>query len=324
MVAKEFYTPEEYAAAKEADIAAFLTSIGYELTRAGHCRQGKLHDSLIIRDDGRWYWNSRGLHGNSSIELYKQILLNDFGYSDELAAAIAAIKQLAAGRGTYAVSDARLREPSARLPGESLTLPAPFRNNNRVMAYLCHFRGLDAEIARGLVKSGKIYESADYHNAVFVAFDKDGRPRNAFLRGALSKSGRAFKRDLDGSDKSYSFSLRGHPDSYRAYVFESAIDAISHATICKINGEDWRDGYRVSLGGTSFLGLDRFLAENPNISMIAACLDNDPAGVRASAKLADEYSARGYSVMRESPEHKDFNEDLLNLRERVNAQGFER
>jgi hypothetical protein len=281
--AKEFYTPEEYAAAKEADIAAFLTSIGYELTRAGHCRQGKLHDSLIIRDDGRWYWNSRGLHGASPIELYKQILLNDFGYSDELAAAIAAIKQLAAGLGTY-LPAARPCETSARSSGESLTLPAPFCNNNRVMAYLWHSRGLDAEIARGLVKSGKIYESADYHNAVFVAFDRDGRPRNAFLRGTLSKSGRAFKRDLDGSDKSYAFSLRGRPDSDKVYVFESAIDAISHATICKINGRDWRDGHRISLGGTSLLGLERFLSEHPMISNIAACLDNDPAGAARAKK----------------------------------------
>jgi hypothetical protein len=105
----EFYTAEEYAAAKETNIAAFLMSIGYELTRSGHCYKGKLHNSLAIRDDGRWYWNSRDLHGYSPIELYKQILLNDYGYSDEMTAAIAAVKELAGGRGAYAVP-ARRRE----------------------------------------------------------------------------------------------------------------------------------------------------------------------------------------------------------------------
>ena len=111
----EFYTPEEYTAAKQLDIISFLQSIGYELTRESRCFKGKLHDSLVIRDDGRWYWNSRDLHGNSPITLYKQILINDYGYSNDITAAIKAIKDLAGGRGAYNVS----------IPQERPTAPPP-------------------------------------------------------------------------------------------------------------------------------------------------------------------------------------------------------
>ena len=325
----EFYTAEEYAAAKDVNIAAFLMSIGYGLTRSGHCYQGKLHDSLVIRDDGRWYWNSRQLHGYSPIELYKQILLNDYGYTDEMTAAIAAVKQLAGGYGAYAtpIYSKAETEPPPRMPDDPLLLPAPYKDNNRVIAYLCATRGLDPDIVRGLMKYGKIYETIQRwdrdvgryingpnHNAVFVAYDREGRPQNAFLRGTISGAEKPFKRDIDFSNKSYPFTVSGRPGSDTVFCFEGAIDAISHASLMKMNGGDWRDGYRISLGGTSFLGLDRFLAENPQITAITACLDNDVTGNRRSEKLLEEYDARGYDVDREAPALKDFNEDLLELR----------
>jgi len=325
---REFYTAEEYAAAKGTNIAAFLMSIGYGLTRSGHCYKGKIHDSLVIRDDGRWYWNREGLHGKSPIELYKQILLKDYGYSDEITAAISAVKELAGGRGSYIAPAYSKPDSPQRVVDEPLLLPSPYKNNKRVMAYLCKTRGLDPEIVQGLIKYGKIYETTQrwnketeqyvdtpYHNAVFVAYDRDGRPQNAFLRGTISATDKPFKKDVDFSDKSYPFTLSGRPSSDRVFCLESAIDAISHACIYKAYDHDWRDGHRLSLGGVSFMGLDRFLADNPRITSITVCLDNDETGDRRSEKLAEEYGAKGYDVERESPQFKDFNEDLLELRQ---------
>ena len=322
----EFYTAEEYAAAKEVNIAAFLMSIGYELSRDSRCYKGKLHDSLIIRDDGRWYWNSRDLHGYSPIELYKQILINDYGYSNDITAAITAVKELAGGRGTDAagLQAQRAPEPPTRAEDEPLPMPAPHTNNNRVMAYLCKSRGLDPEIVRGLIKYGKIYETVQrwdkdkqrfvdtpYHNAVFVAYDKLGRPQNAFLRGTISMAEKPFKRDLDLSNKSFPFTLLGRKSSDRVSCFESAIDAISHAGIYKMFGVDWRAEHRISLGGTSFLGLERFLSENPQVTKITVALDNDATGNKRSDKLIDEFRQKGYEVTHKSPIEKDWNEDLL-------------
>ena len=42
-----------------------------------------------------------------------------------------------------------------------------------------------------------IYESADYHNAVFVGYDMDGIPRHAHKRGTGSES--TYKGNADGS-----------------------------------------------------------------------------------------------------------------------------
>jgi len=336
---RETYTPAEYAAAKQANIIAFLQSSGYELTRAGTCYKGKIHDSLVIRDDGRWYWNKHGLHGSSPIELYKHILLQDYGYTNEITAAIAAIKQLANGYGAANSSDknassinrnssvnraSNVVAPPLRADDEPLLLPAPLRNNNRVMAYLCQSRRLDPDIVRELIQQRKIYETVQawnkeqqryidtpYHNTVFVAYDTRARPQSAFLRGTLTYSDKSFKKDVDFSNKSYPFTLSGSPQSDRVFCFESAIDAISHASLCKQNGSDWRCVHRIALGGTSFLGLERHLFENPRVISVVSCLDNDETGNRRSEKMLAEYRIKGYDVEREAPQRKDYNEDLL-------------
>ena len=157
------------------------------------------------------------------------------------------------------------------------------------------------------------YENTPFHNCLFLAYDNDGKPQNAFLRGTISNTNRPFKRDVEGSNKSYAFTLSGYPSSDRVFCYEGALDAISHACICKISGEDWRDGHRLSLGGISFLGLDRFLTDNPQITFIIACLDNDATGTRISEKHVDKYAAIGYAVERESSFYKDFNNDLTDL-----------
>jgi len=115
--------------------------------------------------------------------------------------------------------------------------------------------------------------------------------------------------------KSYSFTLLGRKESDRVFCFEGAIDAISHASFYKMTGQDWRDGCRLALGGTCFLGLERFLADNPQVRNITVCLDNDAAGQRCGQKLCDDFTEKGYEVDFEYPTAKDWNEELLNERE---------
>jgi len=77
------------------------------------------------------------------------------------------------------------------------------------------------------------------------------------------------------------------------YVFESPIDAMSHATLFKLNDLDWRKDFRLSLGGVSGKALEKFLSCNPQITRISLCLDNDEAGLNYSKKHAEEYRAKG-------------------------------
>jgi hypothetical protein len=87
------------------------------------------------------------------------------------------------------------------------------------------------------------------------------------------------------------------------------------------NGEDWRAVHRISLGGTGFLALDRYLRDNPQITTVISCLDNDPTGNRRSDKMLAEYTDKGYTVRREAPRLKDYNEDLLAMKHRAVVRG---
>ena len=97
MSTKIFYTEAEHETAKNQNIVQFLQQTGYELILRNNEYRGKIHDSLVIRSNGSWYWNSLHIGGNSPIELYKQILMRDYGYGEEKEAATIAVKRLAGG-----------------------------------------------------------------------------------------------------------------------------------------------------------------------------------------------------------------------------------
>ena len=61
-------------------------------------------------------------------------------------------------------------------------------------------RGIDYQLIQECIADGTLYESADYHNAVFIGKDESGTPKYASLRGTL---GSTFKQDASGSDKRY-------------------------------------------------------------------------------------------------------------------------
>ena len=296
-----------------------MLSINYELKKDGHFYSGKRHNSLVINGNtGAWHWNSKDAHGNLPVELLKLIHIYDFGYSEK-DAYIQAVKRLAGDD----VQDTQSRAAavfgdylSKRLPPKSgsntLVLPQKNADNNRAIAYLCSGRGIDYGIVGALLAQGKIYETKQHHNVCFVSSDKDGSPRHAFLRGTLSSPAKRFTKDVPNSDKSYPFLLPGRPESTRVYTFESSVDALSHATLYKIHNADISDGHRISLHGTSFAGLERFLSENPQIREIVSCLDADETGERRAAKLCEAYAGKGYKTFRQAPQGKDYNAQLLN------------
>ena len=53
----------------------------------------------------------------------------------------------------------------------------------RVYQYLVGKRTIDKEVFSTFANHGLIYESAEYHNAVFVGKDKDGTMQHISLRG---------------------------------------------------------------------------------------------------------------------------------------------
>ena len=199
-----------------------------------------------------------------------------------------------------------------------LLLPPKFKNCDRVLQYLFG-RGIDYQLIQECVADGTIYESADYHNAVFIGKDESGTPKYAALRSTL---GSTFKQDASGRDKRYSFRLLAREPTDTVHLFEAAIDLLSYATYLKCEGKDYKSESLLSLSGVYQpkkemkdskipITLTTFLSANPQIKTIVLHLDNDKVGRLCTATLK-ELLQKDYNIVDDPPPvGKDFNDFLL-------------
>ena len=262
----------------------------------------KEHDSLKI-SNGKWFWFSQGIGGHTALDY------------------LIKVKQLPFQEAVLRLTDMPLIEASThtheqrRTKEKTLTLPKANSTNRRVFDYLLS-RGIDAELIDYCIQSGRIYESYPHHNAVFVGTDRVGHLKYAALRGVNSN----YKGEASGSDKRYSFSISSD-NSRRLHLFESAIDLLSYATLCKQKGADWRKEHLLSLAGVYQpktdskenklpLSVQQYLSDYPEVKRIYLHLDNDRAG-RASSEALMELLSEKYEVFNQPPpKGKDCNEYL--------------
>ena len=177
-----------------------------------------------------------------------------------------------------------------------------------MFAYLLK-RGISRKVIEACVRAGILYESADYHNAVFVGKDEAGTARYAFLRGTYTK-GKPFKAEVSGSEKAYCFCLPPKGKTNRLAVYEAAIETLAHLTL-----EGTSDKWRLSLGGIyapkegqetqsfSFKkppALEAFLNRHPEIEEIEICTNSDFAGRWAAEHLEKAYQGK-YRIVENLP-----------------------
>ncbi|MEG0218018.1 MAG: DUF3991 and TOPRIM domain-containing protein, partial [Raoultibacter sp.] len=171
-------------------------------------------------------------------------------------------------------------------PPKPFALPAAHTDMRRTYAYLVKSRGIDREVVSFFAKAKLIYESCEkskdgtkeYHNAVFVGLDENDIPRHAHKRG-LYTFGEGFKGNVDSSSPEYSFHYAGIGN--QLFVFEAPIDMLSF--IC-LNPQGWQDRSYVALCGVGSQAMHWMLAQNPQLTEVALCLDNDEAGHKATAR----------------------------------------
>jgi hypothetical protein len=150
-------------------------------------------------------------------------------------------------------------------------------------------RGIHPAIIEYCIKHKLLYESRQYHNAVFVGYGKDGTARYAAPRGTRG----SYKGDATGSDKRYSFSVAPDGDTQTVHVFESAIDLLSYATMELMEGRNWRRDALLSLAGVYKtnrekvvpITLERFLQDYPHVKELYLHLDSDEVGRSAAAGI---------------------------------------
>ena len=271
-------TQEQITQARETDLLDYLLS--HEsgvLKREGANYRHREHDSLVyVASKNYWYWNSRGRKINAV-----DYLMEIRGYSF-----VDAVERLA-GCGTFTVSRytaSSSQEQKKTAKKKPFRLPWVKRCATFAISYLQR-RGVHSDIIRRCMQLGLFYESR-YNNeavCVFVGRDDTGTGRFACVRGIAGD----LKKDISGSDKRFSFCYPpDQPGSRHLAVFEAPIDALSHATLQKLEGWQW-NGYRLSLGGTSHVALVAFLECHPEIlSQLCEQFSDSPKAMEQRVRRA--------------------------------------
>nr|WP_243237699.1 DUF3991 and toprim domain-containing protein [Ruminococcus intestinalis] len=174
---------------------------------------------------------------------------------------------------------------------------------SRVFSYLLLTRGIDKDVLFEFVRNRMIYESADFHNAVFVGYDSSGKPCHAHKRGTVTSN--SYKGNVTGSQPEYSFHFNG--TSEKIFLFEAPIDMLSFISMHK---ENWQENSYAASCSVSDRVLFQCLKDNPNIKNVFLCFDNDEAGQTANKRIADKLNKLNIQNEILIPTHKDWNEDL--------------
>lgn len=260
------FTDEQKEQARRTDLCELLRSQGETLKRSGSEYEWK-DGSQKVTIRGNLWFHQYDREGGDAIGFVRRFYNKNYPE---------AVEYLLGGcSGTLSVSP-----PIERKPSKPFELPPRNDNMRRVYAYLLSRRGLDRDVVNAFAHRQMIYESAKYHNAVFVGFDQNGVPRHANMRGTGSES--TFKGNADSSIPEFSFHWTGK--SKYLCLFEAPIDMLSFISIHKKN---WQQHSYAAACSLSDRVLFQMLEDNPNISDVFLCLDSDEYGQAAAKRISE-------------------------------------
>jgi hypothetical protein len=283
------FTDEQKETARRTDLAGLLRSQGEILHKSGSELEW-LDGSQKVTIRGNLWFHQYEQVGGDSIDFVRKFYHKSYPEAMEYLL----------GRSGGALSAL----PPVRKTTPKFGLPPANDNMRRVFAYLLSRRGIDKDVLYAFVHKKMIYESAQYHNVVFVGFDKDGIPRHANKRGTGSAS--TYKGNAVGSQPEYSFHWSGR--SNQLYLFEAPIDMLSFISMNKGN---WRDHSYAAACSVSDKVLFQCLTDNPGIKKVSICFDNDEPGQLAAQRITAKLIMQGVNSEILVPVNKDWNEDLL-------------
>lgn len=283
------FTDEQKEQARRTDLAELLRSQGETVKRSG--KEYEWRDgSAKVTIRGNLWFHQYDREGGDAIDFVRRFYNKTYPEAMEYL--------LGGCGGTLIVSPPIVKEPKL------FELPPKNDNMRRVCAYLINHRGINKDVVYAFAHRGMIYESADYHNAVFVGYDASGVPRHAHKRGSGQTS--TYKGNVDSSLPEYSFHWHGTSD--RLYLFEAPIDMLSFISL---HTEHWKTHSYAAACGVSDHVLWQMMKDNPKIQKVYLCLDNDEPGQTAAKRISDKLFTKEVQHEILVPIHKDWNEDLL-------------
>ena len=302
------FTEEELAIAKSVDLTVVASHLGYTVKRVGRYHTLKEMDSVRIYDRSHWFrWSrqyEKGSNGGSQIDFLRVFAGMEVKEAVFWLLDFAGYHRMPEDKKKL---ELKYQVATGQRKTRDFVLPMPSRDNSYLYSYLSEERGLSNQVISYFIDRELIYESRHYHNVVFKGKDKEGITRFASMRGVIDKDGKSFKCDVAGNDKNYGFNVTNE-ESTELVVFEAAIDLMSYVDIFT----DFESN-KLALGMLADAPLVTFLKENPQISSMRFCLDNDKPGRKTSQELCEKYYGLGYEVEDSPPPvgFKDFNEWLV-------------
>lgn len=284
------FTKEQREQARRTDIASFLVSQGEKVKRSGSEYEW-LDGSQKVTIRGHLWYHQYEQKGGDAIDFIRKFYNKDYAE---------AVQMLLSNYGSQIVN-----LQTTEREQKPFILPPRNDRMSRVFSYLLLTRGIDKDVLFEFVRKKMIYESADYHNAVFVGYDSNGKPRHAHKRGTVTSN--PYKGNVAGSQPEFSFHWHGTSD--KMFLFEAPIDMLSYISMHKKN---WQEHSYAASCSVSDRVLFQCLKDNPNIKNVFLCFDNDEAGQTANKRIADKLNSMNIKSEILIPIHKDWNEDILN------------
>lgn len=282
------FTKEQREQARRTDLANFLIRQGEKVRKSGSEYEW-LDGSQKVTIRGHLWYHQYEQKGGDAVDFVRRF------YNKDYAEAVEMLLNNCDGQIVNLQTTEREQKP--------FILPPRNDRMSRVFSYLLLTRGIDKDVLFEFVKNKMIYESAYYHNAVFVGYDSSGKPRHAHKRGTVTSN--PYKGNVAGSQPEYSFHFNGTSD--KMFLFEAPIDMLSYISMHK---ENWQEHSYAASCSVSDRVLFQCLKDNPNIKNVYLCFDNDEAGQVANKRIADKLNSINIKSEILIPIHKDWNEDL--------------
>lgn len=282
------FTKEQREQARRTDLANFLIGQGEKVRKSGSEYEW-LDGSQKVTIRGYLWYHQYEQKGGDAIDFVRRFYNKDYAETVEM---------LLNGNGGQIIISLPIEKEY-----KPFTLPPRYDRMSRVFSYLLLTRGIDKDVLYEFVRKEMLYESADFHNAVFVGYDSSGKPRHAHKRGTVTYN--SYKGNVAGSQPEFSF--HWHGTSNKIFLFEAPIDMLSFISIHKDNWQEHSYAASCSISGRV---LFQCLKDNPNIKNVFLCFDNDEAGQTANKRIAEKLNSMNIQNEILVPKYKDWNEDL--------------
>ncbi|MCL2410455.1 MAG: DUF3991 and toprim domain-containing protein [Treponema sp.] len=295
---------EDVRRARQADLAAYLISVGVPLVSDGRRYRHAEHDSLVFTDNA-YVWNSKQERGNAIDYLTRYMGMN-------FKEAVSALTNGAPSSASINVENA----PSRRNRPFNWSDISTYRKTDGVERYLDRVRNINLGIVDFLLRNKLLFQEQGTNNAIFPIYDEHNIIVGAELKGITNKP---FKGIAGGSKYGYGFNIRFSEDNKFDYAlfFEGTIDLLSYIDYKTYHkGERFKNCILISMMGLKLNILEHSLKVFAPGAKAVLCVDNDISGQNFIKKI--DGTGVDYALRLPDEQYKDWNEQITMMKRYCN------